>query len=193
MRNLLSNGAMIFAGIVSVPAIITTADAKLAPMPSLPSHRFTQGDRSQKSEVRKKSAPARRLCARLSRVVFKADLRLSLLERFFESADAPAKAYSHVFLAEADHYDLDWRLLPSISFVESTGGKWAANNNMFGWDCGRAVFASVIEGIRTVAYNLGKTDRYKDKDLDEVLSTYNPNPEYPRIVKSVMSQIAPTE
>src|SRR5947207_1069606 len=113
MRNLLSNGAMIFAGLVSVPAIITTVDAKLARMPSLPAH------------------------------TFKADPRLPLLERFFESADAPAKAYSHIFLAEADHYDLDWRLLPSISFVESTGGKWAANNNMFGWDCGRAVFASV--------------------------------------------------
>ena len=72
----------------------------------------------------------------------KQDPRLPLLERFFESSDAPAKAYSHVFLSEADLYDLDWRLLPSISFVETTGGKAAKNNNLFGWDCGRAAGCS---------------------------------------------------
>jgi hypothetical protein len=154
---------MVFAGIVSVPVIIATVDAKLAPKPSLPG-----------------GTPER-------------DPRLSLLERFFESADAPAKAFSRVFLAEADQYNLDWRLLPSISFVESTGGKAAPNNNMFGWDCGRAAFSSMIEGIRTVAYNLGNTDRYKGKNLDEVLMTYNPNPDYSRIVKSVMVRIAPAE
>jgi hypothetical protein len=163
MRSLLSNGAMIFAGLVSVPAIITTVDAKLAPKPSLPAD------------------------------TFKADPRLPVLERFFESIDAPAKALSNVFLTEADQYDLDWRLLPSISFVESTGGKSARNNNMFGWNCGRAVFASMTEGIRTVAYHLSHANRYKDKDLDEVLWTYNPNPEYLRKVKSVMSRIAPVE
>ena len=83
--------------------------------------------------------------------------------------------------------------MPSISFIESTGGKWALNNNIFGWDCGRAEFASIIEGIRTVAYNLGNADRYKGKDLDEILWNYNPNPEYSRLVKSVMYQIAPAE
>src|SRR5205807_4387121 len=124
---------------------------------------------------------------------FKADRRLRLLNRFFESTAAPARAYTHVFLTEADLYNLDWRLLPSISFVETTGGKAARNNNMFGWDCGRAVFTSITEGIRTVAYALGNAARYKNKDLDEVLWTYNPNPEYSRKVKSVMYRIAPAE
>ena len=86
MSKFLSNGAMIFAGLVSVPAIITTVDARLAPKPSLPAD------------------------------TFKPDPRLPLLEGFFESIDAPAKAFSHVFLAEADQNALDWRLLPSISF-----------------------------------------------------------------------------
>src|SRR5690242_17848024 len=62
------------------------------------------------------------------------DPRLLKLQKFFADTDAPARALSHVFLSEADQYDLDWRLLPSISFVESTGGKAARNNNMFGWD-----------------------------------------------------------
>jgi hypothetical protein len=163
MRKFLSNGALIFAGMVSVPAIVTTVDAKLPPMPSIPAG------------------------------IFQADPRLALLEKFFQSADAPAKAYSHVFLSEADHYALDWRLLPSISFVETTGGKAARNNNLFGWDCGRAEFTSMTDGIRTVAYNLGNSDRYRDKDLDEMLGAYNPNPEYSRKVRSVMSRIAPAE
>lgn len=163
MRKFLSNGAMIFAGIVSVPAIIATVDARLAPKPSLPAG------------------------------TFKLDPRLPLLERFFESANAPAKAFSRIFLAEADHNDLDWRLLPSISFIESTGGKSAPKNNMFGWDCGRAEFRSLSDGIRTVAYNLGNAVRYRNKDLDALLMTYNPNPEYSRKVKSVMTRIAPIE
>src|SRR5579872_5481828 len=124
MRNILSNGAMIFAGMVSVPAIVATVDTQLPAMPQLPAAGYT------------------------------ADPRLPLLERFFEVSDAPAKAFSHVFLSEADQYDLDWRLLPSISFVETTGGKAARNNNLFGWDCGRAEFTSVSDGIRTVAYSL---------------------------------------
>jgi len=163
MRKLVSNRTMIFAGIVSLPAILTTMNATLAFMPAPPVN------------------------------TFKADPRLPALERFFALADAPARAYSHVFLREADQNDLDWRLLPSISFVESTGGKAARNNNMFGWNCGRAVFTSLSEGIRTVAYNLGHAPLYKDKDLDEVLLTYNPNPEYLRTVKSVMTRIAPWE
>jgi hypothetical protein len=163
MRNILSNGVLIFAGLASIPAIITTADTKLPPMPSLPTA----------AEV-------------------KADPRLQLLERFFEAADAPARAYANIFLMEADLYALDWRLLPSISFVETTGGKAAKNNNLFGWDCGRAEFASVIEGIRTVAYHLARSEYYKNKGLDELLWAYNPTPEYSEKVKYVMTRIAPS-
>ena len=66
------------------------------------------------------------------------DPRLETLRRFFEQSECPAIEYAHVFLEAADDYDLDWRLLPSISYIESTGGKNAANNNLFGWDGGRA-------------------------------------------------------
>src|SRR2546422_10286610 len=72
---------------------------------------------------------------------YRNDPRLHALLRFFAKAGCPAKAYSHVFLEAADAYALDWRLLPSISFVESTGGKSARNNNLFGWDSGNARFA----------------------------------------------------
>src|SRR5437773_237230 len=101
------------------------------------------------------------------------DPRLRALRRFFAKAGCPAKAYSHVFLEAADAYALDWRLLPSISFVESTGGKSARNNNLFGWDSGNAQFASPSEGIHKVGYILANSRRYKDKALDELLAIYN--------------------
>lgn len=161
MWKFVSNGAMIFAGVVALPPIVNVNDASAT----------TYALRSGAS----------------------ADPRLSMLKRFFEASGAPAKAYAHVFLSAADYNQLDWRLLPSISFVETTGGKWARNNNLFGWDCGRAVFTSISEGIRRVAHHLGHSTRYKDKELDEILWAYNPNPEYSRIVKSVMDRIAPAE
>lgn len=124
---------------------------------------------------------------------YRKDPRFEVLRRFFEKAGCPAKAYSHVFLEAADHYHLDWRLLPSISFVESTGGKAAPNNNMFGWDSGKAHFASPTVGIHTVGYNLSHASQYRRKNLDQLLATYNPNSDYAQKVKSVMRRIAPVQ
>lgn len=117
------------------------------------------------------------------------DGRLEALRHFFQKFDCPAEAYAIEFLEAADTYKLDWRLLPSISFVESTGGKVAPNNNMFGWDNGHAHFLSPKAGIYEVGYNLAYSDTYKNKDLDTVLTLYNPVGPYAHAVKSVMQQI----
>jgi hypothetical protein len=121
------------------------------------------------------------------------DHRFEALRKFFQKSDCPAKEYSDVFIEAADNNELDWRLLPSLSFIESGGGKQAPHNNLFGWDSGRAQFDSPSEGIRRVGYRLANSDLYRDKDLDTVLATYNPNAEYAEKVKSVMRQIAPEE
>jgi hypothetical protein len=123
----------------------------------------------------------------------RSDPRLETLRTFFHVADCPAEQYAAAFLEAADYNELDWRLLPSLSFVESTGGKFARDNNLFGWDSGRAHFPSPVAGIHAVGYRLSHSDLYKDKELDEILSTYNPNVEYARRVKSVMRRIAPSE
>ena len=44
-----------------------------------------------------------------------------------------------------------------------------------------------------VGYRLAYSTLYRDKDLDGVLTTYNPDADYARKVKSVMRQIAPNE
>ncbi len=124
---------------------------------------------------------------------YRHDPRLNRLEKFFGQADCPAREYSNVFLEAADNYDLDWRLLPSISYIESTGGKAARNNNLFGWDSGRAEFPSPTAGIHAVAYRLAHSDLYRDKDVDGILATYNPNADYGARVKWVMRRISPSE
>ena len=124
---------------------------------------------------------------------YRNDPRLESLRTFFRNAACPAEHYATAFLEAADHYQLDWRLLPSLSYVESTGGKSARHNNLFGWDSGKAHFPSPVAGIHAVAYRLAHSDLYKDKKLDKLLATYNPNVEYGRKVKSVMRRIAPSE
>jgi hypothetical protein len=119
------------------------------------------------------------------------DPRLRRLEQFFAKRDCPLREAAADFLIAADQNALDWRLLPSISIIESSGGKDYRNNNVFGWDSCRESFSSVRAGIHFVAAQLGHSKRYRDKTLDKKLQTYNPNPDYPHKVKAVMRALAP--
>jgi hypothetical protein len=124
---------------------------------------------------------------------YRHDPRLENLRKFFQKGGCPAQHLAEVFLEAADAYELDWRLLPSLSFIETTGGKTARNNNLFGWDSGRAKFESVSAGIHTVGYRLANSEVYRGKKLETMLAIYNPNPDYGRAVKAVMRSIAPAE
>ena len=119
------------------------------------------------------------------------DSRLASLRAFFERGNCPAAKLAPIFLEAADMYALDWRLLPSLSYVETSGGKAARNNNIFGWDSGRAAFSSAAAGIRAVASYLAHSALYREKDVDGILKTYNRNAGYARRVKDVMRRIAP--
>jgi hypothetical protein len=117
------------------------------------------------------------------------DPRLSRLQKFFGDRDCPLRASAKDFLIAADQNQLDWRLLPSISFIESSGGKDYRNNNVLGWASCKEKFPSVRAGIHYVAAQLGKSRRYKDKNTDRKLQTYNPVPEYSQRVRAVMRAI----
>lgn len=121
----------------------------------------------------------------------KRDPRPIQLRQFFEAHGCPLRTFAEDFIQEADKNALDWRLLPSISFIESSGGKFAINNNVFGWDSCRTKFASIRAGIRTVAAQLGRSALYRNKPLDAMLKLYNPRPEYAIRVKAVMRNIGP--
>jgi hypothetical protein len=124
-----------------------------------------------------------------SPVVKQNDPRLSRLQKFFGDRDCPLRDSAKDFLVAADQNHLDWRLLPSISIIESSGGKYYGNNNVFGWGSCKEKFSSVRAGIHYVAAQLGKSRRYRDKDIDSKLQMYNPLPEYSQRVKAVMRSI----
>lgn len=119
------------------------------------------------------------------------DPRLALMKKFFAERQCPVEKLSVDFLAASDTFGLDWRLLPSISFIESTGGKAYKNNNIFGWDNGDVLFPTISAGILTVAEELATSHFYKGKSLDQKLSTYNRYPFYGPRVKMVMAQLGP--
>ena len=120
------------------------------------------------------------------------DPRLHLLQKFFKHRVCPAAELAQDFLTEADTFKLDWRLLPSLSVIESGGGKSCKRNNMFGWQNGLAAFPSFRAGIHHVAFTLARASYYRNKSLDKLLATYNPNADYGKNVKNVMRSIYPS-
>lgn len=121
----------------------------------------------------------------------KMDRRTIRLTSFFSRLRCPVSNLAPEFVAVADENRLDWRLLPSISVVESGGGKTFRNNNILGWSNGAQVFPSIGSGIRTVAYKLSAGALYRGLDVRGKLMVYNPNPDYAQKVEEVMNQISP--
>jgi hypothetical protein len=119
--------------------------------------------------------------------------RLRLVE-YFSARGCPAGKKAARFIEEADEYGLDWRLLPGLAVVETSGGKHVGRrNNWFGWNNGQARFASVDLAIHTVAEQLAESDRYRGKEILAVLRLYNNAPGYPERVLGIMAEIGPAQ
>jgi hypothetical protein len=119
------------------------------------------------------------------------DPRTLRLRTFFAKLRCPVEYLAQDFIEAADDNQLDWRLLPSISVVESGGGKAARNNNIFGWNNGNQFFPTLRAGINQVAFKLGKSSLYRDRDSDGKLRIYNPDENYVHLVLDVMNRISP--
>jgi len=117
-------------------------------------------------------------------------LQLRKVTKYFRQLQCPAAAYASSFVRYSRLYSLDYRLLPAIAVVESTGGKHAPNKtNWFGWSNGHHQFRSVEDAIAVVAQHLAKDQRYRGKTTREKLATYNRHPDYPGRVLAVMDRI----
>jgi hypothetical protein len=119
------------------------------------------------------------------------DARTIRLRSFFSKLRCPVAYLAQDFVEAADDNQLDWRLLPSISVVESGGGKAARNNNIFGWNNGNQLFPTLRAGINHVAFKLGKSSLYRDRDSAGKLRIYNPDESYVHTVLDVMNRISP--
>jgi hypothetical protein len=120
------------------------------------------------------------------------DPRAVRLRRFLSKLHCPVAVMSEDFVQAADDNQLDWRLLPSIAVIESSGGKAYKNNNIFGWRNGDEAFPTIRAGLNHVAYKLGRSPLYRSRNSLAKLRLYNPNEEYPGNVMAVMNRISPS-
>ncbi len=84
-----------------------------------------------------------------------ADVRVAKIKAYLSKRNAPLADYANEFVAAADKYGIDYRLVASISVIESEGGKNTFRPyNAWGW--GKSGFASWEEGIWKVSEGLSK-------------------------------------
>jgi len=118
------------------------------------------------------------------------ELRAARLEAFFEAHGCPRPFLVDEYVDAADRNQLDYRILPAVSVLESTCGVYARLNNRWGWDSARTGFRSVARGIRFIAHQLAFGRYYQGKNVDQKLRIYNPkNPNYASEVKRLMLEI----
>lgn len=101
------------------------------------------------------------------------DTRAMRLRLFLESYDSPLAAEADTFVAEADKYNLDWKLVAAIAGVESTFGKQIPTGSYNGWGWGVFTgtqsgvnFKDWAEGIAVVSEGLRKN--YIDRGAQNV-------------------------
>lgn len=123
--------------------------------------------------------------------------RVEKIRKYFARYNLPLQYEAEHFVEYANKYEIDWRLLAAIGFVESTGGKFAcqsASYSAFGWGSCKINFASYEESIDIVSQNLGghnpNTARYyAGKDVKGILETYNPPHIVPNYASKIMRQM----
>jgi hypothetical protein len=120
-----------------------------------------------------------------------ADPRVAKLQHFLTKLNCPVAEMSEDFVRAADENHLDWRLLPSIAVIESSGGKAYKNNNIFGWNRGEQSFATIRSGLELVAYKLGRSPLYRRHGSVGKLHIYNQHEDYAGAVLAVMNRISP--
>jgi hypothetical protein len=124
------------------------------------------------------------------------DSRVKILNNFLKQYDSPLAPYAGDFVAMADKYNLDWKLVAAISGVESTFGKAIPESsyNAWGWGVyGDNVirFKSWDEGITTISEGL--RERYMNQwggtDIYEIGAMYASSSAWPDHVEYYMNQI----
>jgi hypothetical protein len=132
--------------------------------------------------------------------------RAAKIDAFYaKKGNLPLTGQGIMFVKYADKYDIDWRLVASKAYHESTAGKFACRKdkyNVFGWgSCRGEKFDSYEDAIETVSRNLGGHNPntsyfYKGKSVDEIIDAYNPpsvRANYKKLIKGTMNAIAKTE
>lgn len=94
------------------------------------------------------------------------DSRITKLEHFLQAYNSPLVDYTEDFIQSADKYQIDWKLVPAITGVESSFGKRIppGSYNAYGWANGTYYFQSWEDSINHVSQVL--KEKYIDRGLD---------------------------
>ncbi len=123
------------------------------------------------------------------------DRRIQILRVYLQTYNSPLAPYADVFVKEADKNNIDWKLLVSISGVESTFGQQIPYdcNNAWGWGIygnNRTCFTSWDEAIKTISQGL--RENYINKgaqDVYQIGKLYAASPTWAVRVDGFMHQI----
>lgn len=124
------------------------------------------------------------------------DSRVGKLTIFLKKYSSPLASYAGEFVSAADTYDLDWRLVPAITGVESTFGRQipARSFNAYGWNNGAFKFKSWENSIWQVSAAL--RENYLNKGTDNIWKIGRryapPSPTWAGRVIRFMAQIEAT-
>ena len=119
------------------------------------------------------------------------------IDAYYKAHNMPLEGTGMLMAKAAYENGLDYRLLPAITAIESTGGREACHSvsfNAFGWGSCRIGFKSNEDAINTIARHLGGNEEktakyYENKTVDQILKTYNPPSVVPDYSKKVMRQM----
>ncbi len=124
------------------------------------------------------------------------DNRTVILQEFLDQHNSPLTPFAADFVATADKYDLDWRLVAAISGVESSFGQQIPDNSFNGWGWGIygtnvIRFSSWTEGIETVSAGLRTNyiNKWKAKDVYEIGRFYAASPTWAQRVSYFINKI----
>ncbi len=104
-------------------------------------------------------------------VIERREKKAQRIRNFYSRWNAPMAEQAYYIVEISEHFGIDYRLIPAISIVESSGGKYCFKPyNPFGW--GKSGFNSFEDAIYTVARGLSQG--YGTDDPYIIGPTYNP-------------------
>ncbi len=133
--------------------------------------------------------------ATLKKSQVNSDYRVRVLKLYLTKHNSPLADYAGYFVETADKYNIDWRLVPAISGVESTFGKRIPYDsfNAYGWANGAYKFKSWEDSIEIVTKTL--REKYIDRGAPSIAKIARryapPSSTWAGKVKFFMARIEP--
>lgn len=121
------------------------------------------------------------------------DARVQALKKIFQKYNSPLVDKAESFVKYADEYGVDWKLLPSISGLESSFGVYLmpGSYNAYGWGGGHIYFESWDDGIKTINRTLRENymDKWGAEDVWSIGPIYAESKTWSVRVNSFMQEI----